>query len=67
MNRQCVQLETKKLYVPDLREGAFAVKGYAGFEGHFWCSHTGAEFGPDDDLVNLNACSDCKRGCYEAE
>ena len=65
MNRQCAHLETKKLFIPDLQDRAFSEKPDAGFEGHFWCCHTGAEFGPDDDLVNLNSCSDCTRGCYE--
>jgi hypothetical protein len=65
MNRQCIHLETKKLFVPDLQSSAFEHKPDAGYEGHFWCCHTGAEFGPDDEVVNLNACSDCNRSCYE--
>jgi hypothetical protein len=67
INPPCANLETKKVYVPALQDTAFKVKGDAGYEGHFWCCQTGAEFGPDDDLVNLNACSNCNRSCFEAE
>ena len=66
MSQQCAYLETKKLYVPALQDGAFNEKPDAGFEGHFWCCHTGAEFGPDDRVVNLNTCSDPARGCHVA-
>ena len=64
-NAPCTRLETKKLYIPDLQEQAFREKTGAGFEGHFWCCSTGAEFGPDDRVVNLRACSDCTRSCYK--
>ncbi len=66
MSKQCHYLETKKLYVPELREYAFTEKPDVGFEGHFWCCHTGAEFGPDDQVVNLKACSDCNRTCFKS-
>lgn len=65
MNEQCKYLDTKKLHVPELSRGAFIEKLHAGYEGHFWCCRTGAEFGPDDQVVNLIACSDCSRGCYK--
>ena len=65
MSKQCYYLENKKLFVPELRERAFTEKPEAGWEGHCWCCHTGAEYGPDDQVVNLNACSDSTRGCYK--
>jgi hypothetical protein len=30
-----------------------------------WCVQTGRSLGPDDDRVNLQACSDPERGCYQ--
>lgn len=64
MKAQCYYLETKKLYIPDLRDRAYSEKPESGFEGHFWCCRTGAEFGPDDEVVNRVACSDCTRSCF---
>ena len=66
MSQQCFYLETKKLHVPVLRAQAFTEKLDTGWEGHFWCCLTGAEFGPDDDVVNLNECTNCNRGCFKA-
>lgn len=65
-NHSCLNLETKKLYIPELQQHAFKEKDHSGYEGHFWCATTGAEFGPDDGVVNLKACSNCDRGCFEA-
>ncbi len=66
MSRQCANLETKKLYVPELRAEAFKEKIDAGYEGHFWCCRTSAEYGPDDEVVNLRACSDPQRRCFKS-
>ena len=66
MNKPCYYLESKKLHVPVLRDGAFLEKADTGWEGHFWCCKTGAEFGPDDQLVNLNECCASGRGCFKS-
>ncbi len=60
----CVNLGTKKLYVPALEADAFKEKPQPGFEGHFWCTCTGNEVGPDDRPVNLRGCSNPQRDCY---
>lgn len=65
MNTPCYYLESKKLHVPELRKHAFLEKPDAGWEGHFWCCLTGAEYGPDDQVVNLVECSNCSRSCFK--
>ena len=62
----CMKLDTKKAHIPELRDGAFREKIDAGYEGHFWCSCTGAEVGPDDRVVNLKNCSSPDRTCYRS-
>jgi hypothetical protein len=61
----CMDLETKKLFVPALQETAFKENPEAGWEGHFWCGKTACEVGPDDLQVNLRGCSNPERSCYK--
>jgi hypothetical protein len=65
-NAPCMNLITKKLFIPELQPDAFKEKPEAGFEGCFWCSCTATEVGPDDRQVNLRGCSDAGRGCYKS-
>ena len=62
----CQNLLTKKLFIPELQPDAFTEKVDAGFEGHYWCSCTACEVGPDDLQVNLRGCSNNGRSCYKS-
>ena len=65
-NVPCMNLLTKKLFVPELQPDAFTEKPEAGPEGHFWCGCTAIEVGPDDRQVNLRGCSNPERSCYKS-
>lgn len=65
-NAPCMNLLTKKLFIPELQPDAFKENPEAGPEGHFWCSCTSTEVGPDDRQVNLRGCSNPGRRCYKS-
>ena len=64
--KPCMNLETKKLFIPALQETAFTENPEAGAESFYWCGCTACEVGPDDLQVNLRGCSNAERSCYKS-
>lgn len=59
----CCHLRSKGMYVYSDVDPA-AHDGYD--NSIFWCLKTMKSFGPDDEMVGREECSDASRSCHEA-
>jgi hypothetical protein len=61
----CKHLRTKKMFIPQLADEAFAQENNAFTDtSHCWCNRTLAEVGPDDKQVGVQVCG-AARPCFE--
>ena len=62
----CCNLRSKRMYVTNSFEAeALADEDIESAYGHYWCTQTMFEIGPDDERVQRKACKP-GRSCYEA-
>jgi hypothetical protein len=63
----CRHLRTKTLYVPEQAAQAEQEASEALTARHCWCNKTMTPVGLDDRRVNLEACCDPTRSCYQPD
>lgn len=62
----CRHLRIKTLYVPAQGSDKFGITDEAATARHCWCNKTMTPVGLDDRRVNVEACSDPTRSCYQS-
>jgi len=60
---RCIHLQSKAMSVHG--EGFENDPDYQDGLTDFWCLKTARALGPDNDAVDMKACSDPERGCHE--
>jgi hypothetical protein len=61
----CRHFRNKKMFISTQAASALSLDFDPNASAYCWCNKTMTEIGTDDELVNLCACADACRACYE--
>ncbi len=63
----CRYFRNKKMFIPTQADSALELDPAEPVVTQCWCNRTLSELGHDERLATLTACSDPRRGCFQAQ